>query len=278
MNARFYVVALGQFASADTIVPEPGNPQSLNRYAYVGNNPVKCQDPTGHYLCEDLECKPPISPNYSLDDSRYWLVNGSYFDTKHVNSGARKANEILGLVTRAVRSGGGTFPLEDGFAGQEIVHYRANYTISDQAREEDILRVALAIFVDFSFGKEHWQGQVGFGLGRRTALSIEGPSSKYVGFFAATHDSYEAVDVLAAIGPMSPAGEPPQSSCLGPSCERFDLKNWDFTELAPKREINGRWVNVPWPEEIQMTPNNDGALWQFNGGYCCILFVCVPVN
>jgi len=43
---------LGRFVSADTIVPEPGNPQSLNRYAYALNNPVKYTDPSG-YLSED---------------------------------------------------------------------------------------------------------------------------------------------------------------------------------------------------------------------------------
>jgi RHS repeat-associated protein len=40
-NARYYDPVLGRFISADTIVPEPGNPQSLNRYAYVLNNPLK---------------------------------------------------------------------------------------------------------------------------------------------------------------------------------------------------------------------------------------------
>jgi len=35
---------------ADTLVPEPGNPQALNRYAYVNNNPLKYTDPSGHWL------------------------------------------------------------------------------------------------------------------------------------------------------------------------------------------------------------------------------------
>ena len=39
---------LGRFVQADTIVPEPGNPQSLNRYSYVENNPVRYTDPSGH--------------------------------------------------------------------------------------------------------------------------------------------------------------------------------------------------------------------------------------
>ncbi|MBI3942396.1 MAG: hypothetical protein HY326_05230 [Chloroflexi bacterium] len=39
---------MGRFTQADTIVPEPGNPQSLNRYTYTYNNPLKYTDPTGH--------------------------------------------------------------------------------------------------------------------------------------------------------------------------------------------------------------------------------------
>jgi len=38
-KARFYDPALGRFISADTVVPEPGNPQALNRYSYVLGNP-----------------------------------------------------------------------------------------------------------------------------------------------------------------------------------------------------------------------------------------------
>ncbi len=38
---------LGRFLSPDPIVPEPGNPQALNRYAYVYNNPFIYIDPSG---------------------------------------------------------------------------------------------------------------------------------------------------------------------------------------------------------------------------------------
>ena len=39
---------LRRFISPDTIVPDPGNPQDLNRYSYVRNNPVMYNDPTGN--------------------------------------------------------------------------------------------------------------------------------------------------------------------------------------------------------------------------------------
>jgi len=47
-GARFYSPKLARFISADTIVPGAGNPQSLNRYAYVLNNPIRYNDPSGH--------------------------------------------------------------------------------------------------------------------------------------------------------------------------------------------------------------------------------------
>ncbi|MCL4872118.1 MAG: hypothetical protein KJ063_24415 [Anaerolineae bacterium] len=48
-NARFYLPGIGRFASADTIVPDPGNPQQLNRYAYVLGNPIVFVDSSGHW-------------------------------------------------------------------------------------------------------------------------------------------------------------------------------------------------------------------------------------
>ena len=38
-GARYYDPEKGRFISADTIVPNPANPQSLNRYSYCLNNP-----------------------------------------------------------------------------------------------------------------------------------------------------------------------------------------------------------------------------------------------
>jgi RHS repeat-associated protein len=46
-GARYYDPVLGRFLSPDSIIPG-SNPQDLNRYAYVGNNPINATDPTGH--------------------------------------------------------------------------------------------------------------------------------------------------------------------------------------------------------------------------------------
>ena len=48
-EARYYDATLARFISADTVVANPRNPQSLNRYSYVENNPLRYTDPTGHF-------------------------------------------------------------------------------------------------------------------------------------------------------------------------------------------------------------------------------------
>ena len=68
--ARRYDPVLGRFIQADTTVPEPGNPQSLNRYTYVLGAPLRYTDPQGHWW-EDPETGallPGYSPK-SLPDS-----------------------------------------------------------------------------------------------------------------------------------------------------------------------------------------------------------------
>lgn len=48
-GARYYDPTIGRFISADSIVPSIMNPQSLNRFAYALNNPLKYNDPTGYW-------------------------------------------------------------------------------------------------------------------------------------------------------------------------------------------------------------------------------------
>ncbi len=47
-GARHYDAEMGRFLTADTQVPDPKNPKTLNRYAFANGNPVRYCDPTGH--------------------------------------------------------------------------------------------------------------------------------------------------------------------------------------------------------------------------------------
>jgi len=52
MQARYYQSLQGRFTSADSVSGSVFNPQTMNLYAYVINNPLHYVDPTGHMLSD----------------------------------------------------------------------------------------------------------------------------------------------------------------------------------------------------------------------------------
>jgi len=49
-GARYYSPYFKRFTQPDTIISDIYDPQSLNRYSYVRNNPLKYTDPSGHFV------------------------------------------------------------------------------------------------------------------------------------------------------------------------------------------------------------------------------------
>jgi RHS repeat-associated protein len=47
LRGRVYNPTLGRFLRRDPLGGSPGQPLSLNRYAYAGNNPTSATDPSG---------------------------------------------------------------------------------------------------------------------------------------------------------------------------------------------------------------------------------------
>ena len=85
-GARYYGSALGRFTSPDPLLSSghPRNPQSWNRYAYVGNNPKKYIDPTGLYFftntCgkSDQACNAAFAQTQSNVRSAYAAADAAY--------------------------------------------------------------------------------------------------------------------------------------------------------------------------------------------------------
>ena len=67
MNGRVHDQTVGRFVSADPFVQAPDYSQSLNRYAYVWNNPLTLIDPSGFAGGRPdpdcPACRAPINPN-----------------------------------------------------------------------------------------------------------------------------------------------------------------------------------------------------------------------
>ena len=54
-QSRYYDPLLGRFAQPDTIVPNPYDPISFDRYQYVRSNPLNFIDPSGHWEVASAE-------------------------------------------------------------------------------------------------------------------------------------------------------------------------------------------------------------------------------
>jgi RHS repeat-associated protein len=55
LRARYYDPTSGRFISKDTYEGNITNPLSLNQYTYVGNNPLKYIDPSGHMRLDQID-------------------------------------------------------------------------------------------------------------------------------------------------------------------------------------------------------------------------------
>ncbi|HEY4971203.1 MAG TPA: RHS repeat-associated core domain-containing protein, partial [Steroidobacteraceae bacterium] len=64
-NARIYDPTIGRFMTPDSVVSDGSDSQSLNRYSYVGNNPLWATDPSGHVPRKDQAGKSPAP--------RFWV-------------------------------------------------------------------------------------------------------------------------------------------------------------------------------------------------------------
>jgi RHS repeat-associated protein len=86
-GARWYAPAAGRFIEADTIIPNPGNSQSWDRFAYANNNPLKYTDPSGHnpycdsQYADPEECSGMRQNIKSLDDYILFEYRGPLHET-----------------------------------------------------------------------------------------------------------------------------------------------------------------------------------------------------
>ncbi|WKZ20521.1 MAG: RHS repeat-associated core domain-containing protein [Candidatus Jettenia sp. CY-1] len=107
-NARYYDPKLARFVTADTIVPDLTNPQVLNRYSYVINNPLLYTDPTGHF--------------FVIDDMIIGAIVGAIIGgtTAAVTDGDIGMGILTGAITGAFMGGAGGLAFEITDAGYTL--------------------------------------------------------------------------------------------------------------------------------------------------------------
>ena len=143
------------------------------------NNPIKCQDPSGHAACIDGDCAVLHHPkktkryiNRSFGTANYWyekrgaaqgLINIpdlGLFDVKHIHRGYQSAAYLINSLTRLEQIGGGTLAA----SSNSDVKFEVNYAISRKLSGDAIVGAAFAIFMDFERKYETFQGSGAKGI------------------------------------------------------------------------------------------------------------------
>jgi hypothetical protein len=264
MGMKFSGSGKSHQVSADTIVPDPADPQSLNRYSYSYNNPVKYRDPTGHMAACGIttgDCEAPVRPQYAFSEDFGW------FDMSHMHPEAARA--LIEEVFSAIGTEGIQISRSRPLVHPALMRFQVSYWVSGDISGDQVVGVALGIYMDLERRWENWQGEVLMG---NSSFAIEDLPSDYLGFYAGAHNMSSEY-ALQQLGPMSWSDTgPPDPNLIMPMIlpmpwEVRMVENLN-TEFQPKVEVDaGVFANIPWPEEMQMSPiSADSGLWQYQGG------------
>jgi RHS repeat-associated protein len=135
---RYGINSLARFSSPDPLSGSRGNPQSLNRYAYVHNDPINSTDPSGlhnhpYYFCSG---DPPASTSGACNGPE-GLFGGGGGGTCTYQPG--QPCTIMGLeIFDAIAGVPGTYLYQDMYGNQGFGFsfglYSATYTVIDNIR------------------------------------------------------------------------------------------------------------------------------------------------
>jgi RHS repeat-associated protein len=94
-GARFYDPLLMRFIQPDTLIPDPTDPQMLNRYSYAGNSPLNYSDPSGYTRIDVINRLKRAYGKHLWQEggaSKYWNQTGKRWDFKPGDDSATTSN------------------------------------------------------------------------------------------------------------------------------------------------------------------------------------------
>lgn len=136
MEARWYDPVIGRWISPDSIIPEAGNLQALNRFSYVLGNPLRYNDPTGH---QENEPEPGTKEWYE----RYFTNYGIVFTGADWGIDEYKiVFEAIQRVDAALRANGYDPKAVLGIGGErKLTFERVKGSLSSRQLSEDTIRL-----------------------------------------------------------------------------------------------------------------------------------------
>ena len=100
-GARYDSSQYGRFMSPDPLGGQTIDPQTLNKYSYVRNNPLNLTDPTGMYTCgDDTADNEPCSSagDKNFDEQRIIALHSGELETVHAAQAYGDRNQDNGVT------------------------------------------------------------------------------------------------------------------------------------------------------------------------------------
>jgi RHS repeat-associated protein len=252
-GARYYNPTTMHWTQPDNIVKNPYDPQSLNRYAYVRNNPLRYNDPTGYYAESPLDAFFISLDVYEIsqDPDNLWnwgalgadvvclalpVVTGGGRVVKLVEHG----DEVGKAVVKAVEEG------ED--VGKAVV--KGADEVYDTAKNSDALRYFFKnadAVSDISTLGEH-----------------AGEVSKFIANYNRGARVKAGVAGVTVLGQGKSAVK--KAETIGANCLDFDDVVWDALEKSGKADaVNFQFLDeaIERGDEIIFSSNPFTAVRQF---------------
>jgi RHS repeat-associated protein len=245
--ARWLDPEIGHFVQADTIVPGAGNPAAYNRYGYVGYNPIRYTDPSGHIPISDSKAYFDFYYQLQCQGSRYCeLANGAVVDWTHFNT-----TEATKLIEKLER-GEPTITLSQGSIGYEFsVTFQINYV--DGVTTSSL---AAGIWIEFQQMFEVWQTEVYALDFTGTGQSPEDVPSTYLAFLAVANnlgnDRETAQAAIVAVYGGGVGMDEKPTWLRGFSSDNYQFQIPDGA---------GGYNSLPYPEELNIAPAANQGYW-----------------
>jgi RHS repeat-associated protein len=130
-DARQYDPEASRFISPDSLLPDPYDPQQLNRYAYARNNPLKYVDPSGHETWQiDFSLSGGLGLGATLGFTGVIDDKGNISGLAHAGAGSYSGFGISGSIQTCFTTADSVDDLEGlGMSiGYSVGDYKSQFT------------------------------------------------------------------------------------------------------------------------------------------------------